>query len=737
MFLPIFYGFIEIIIQSLLIREIVAQFTTNELIYGILIALWLLINAGGSLLSRYCFVGQEKKGTAVLFLLLALALPFLLPALNLIKLFLNIPCGVVAPNYAIIIAALSSFLLIGIINGILFSMLSRFYKDINRTYLFEGIGFAAGGVLFSFVLIHIFSPLQICLLLSLSVLLVILLHLKELKLPGVLLLVICAVALNFSPNIEKSINALVWRDYQLIETRESLSGRLTLIKDRGLKTLFLNNSPYAHSYDRPLAEEFVHLPLSFVPNPKSILILGSNRNLFPELHKYQAQKTFVEPDAQIIKLYPDNISNADIVISDPRYFLQNTAEYYDCILLNLPPPLSMLSNRFYTREFFRLAKSRLTTNGLLALRLPFGQVPEIIELNKSINKTFQAEFAINKTIKGNYVYYLGSLYPQRFSAPPAALGARLARVHPEFFDASVLEAALDPLNQAILKQTIAYDDQTWINTDLKPVSYYLGLSYWQRLLGSPLLEVLQGFERYNFLIIVIMALLIVASLLVIVRPLADIRHTTNDIRPCRGIKVIGRWSLVIGRFPANPSLPALIFFQALAMTAIEIILLQYYQINHGFLYNRFPVLIALFMLGLSLGAYWGNKIVVSCQLLADQFRLLRSVMAGSLVYSLVLTLLIYLNMLTAIPLLIIIPGLLLGLSFSIAVGIASAENMQIKNISALFYAMDLFGGVAGPFLLSAFLIPLNGFFVSALLVCLVAGRNVIVLGAKGLRIIRN
>ncbi|MFH1429454.1 MAG: hypothetical protein ABIH39_06890 [Candidatus Margulisiibacteriota bacterium] len=735
MFLPIFYGFIEIIIQSLLIREIVAQFTTNELIYGVLIALWLLINAGGSLLSRYCFVGKEKKGTAVLFLLLALTMPFLMPGLKVVKLLLNIPYGVVAPNYAIIIAALSSFLIVGIINGILFSMLSRLYQNINRTYLFEGVGFAIGGILFSFVLIHLLSPLQMCLFLSISISLVTLLLLKEWEIQGIVLLIICAFALNFSPNIEKRVNELTWRGYQLLKISESLSGRLTLIKDRGLKTLFLNNSPYAYSYDQPLAEELTYLPLSFVHNPKSILVLGSNRNLFPELQKYQAQKTFIEPDARIIKMYPDNIPLKDIIISDPRYYLQNTDQQYDCILLNLPPPLSMLSSRFYTREFFRLAKKRLAPGGIFALRLPFGQIPEIIEINRSIYKTFQAEFAVNKIIKGTYVHYLGSLDPKLFSVPPAMLSIRMGKAQPEFFDYSILDAALDPLNQVILQQTLTADSQTRINTDLRPVSYFLGLSYWQRLLGSPMLAVLQGFERYNFLIIAVMVLLATASLLVGIEPQeTDIRHTTYDIRPFSKTKVIGRWSLVAGQIqglwsmvyglvPTSPSLPALIFFQALSMTAWEIILLQYYQINHGFLYNHFPVLIALFMLGLSLGAYWGNRIVVSCQLSVSLFLLLRRVMVGGLLYSLVLTVLIYLNILTVIPLLIIVPGLLLGLSFSIAVSIAGAENMRVENVSARFYAMDLFGGVFGPFLLSAFLIPLNGFFISAVLVCVVTGRN--------------
>ncbi len=66
--------------------------------------------------------------------------------------------------------------------------------------------------------------------------------------------------------------------------------------------------------------------------------------------------------------------NTVLRYDDPRRFLSAAnSSRYDIIISMQPPPSNLSTNRMYTEEFFRLARSRLSDGGLLLMALP---IPE-------------------------------------------------------------------------------------------------------------------------------------------------------------------------------------------------------------------------------------------------------------------------------------------------------------------------------------------------------------------------
>ena len=58
-----------------------------------------------------------------------------------------------------------------------------------------------------------------------------------------------------------------------------------------------------------------------------------------------------------------------LALQDARHFVAHTPERYDVILMALPEPRSAQLNRFYSREFFRLAAARLAPGGVFNFSL--------------------------------------------------------------------------------------------------------------------------------------------------------------------------------------------------------------------------------------------------------------------------------------------------------------------------------------------------------------------------------
>ena len=145
--------------------------------------------------------------------------------------------------------------------------------------------------------------------------------------------------------------------------------------------LFINGNQQFSTYDEERYHEpLVHPALSLLPHRENILIIGGGDGLaVREVLKYSDVKriTLIDLDPSMTKLgstHPVllrinqnalNNSLVTVINQDGAAFLQNTAEQFDAIIIDLPDPQSVDLARMYSLEFYRLSLEHLNKGGTI------------------------------------------------------------------------------------------------------------------------------------------------------------------------------------------------------------------------------------------------------------------------------------------------------------------------------------------------------------------------------------
>jgi len=167
--------------------------------------------------------------------------------------------------------------------------------------------------------------------------------------------------------------------------------------------LFINGNQQLSSFDEEMYHEpLVHPALSLSKTPYNVLILGGGDGCaVREILKYpNVQKiTLVDLDPamtnlgknnEIIKKINQNSfanNKVNILNTDGFYYIENTDEMYDVIIIDLPDPKTIEIGRLYSFEFYRKCYRQLRKHGIL------------ITQAGSPYYAFNAFTCINKTMK--------------------------------------------------------------------------------------------------------------------------------------------------------------------------------------------------------------------------------------------------------------------------------------------------------------------------------------------------
>jgi spermidine synthase len=170
-------------------------------------------------------------------------------------------------------------------------------------------------------------------------------------------------------------------------------------------------------------------------------------------------------------------TGSHVVIDDGRRFLERTSEQYDVITIDPPPPIqSAGSSLLYSKEFYRTAKQRLRSDGILQQWLPMGDAAVHASVARALVETFpyiRVLRSVNPRIANEFSFrFLASdrPLPRRTASelaermPPAALRDLMewsneASAEHEF--ATVLDGEISPdqmIAEAPLAPALA-DDQ--------------------------------------------------------------------------------------------------------------------------------------------------------------------------------------------------------------------------------------------------------------------------------------
>jgi spermidine synthase len=192
--------------------------------------------------------------------------------------------------------------------------------------------------------------------------------------------------------------------------------------------------------------------------------------------------------------------------------------------------------------------------------------------------------------------------------------------------------------------------------------------------------------------------------------------------------------LLVWRRPrATAALSAAVM--GLDMIGLEILLLLGFQAIHGYVYHQLAIVIAMFMAGMAVGSWRG--LGRGDKLRPGDMRRLAAIQIVAAAAPLILCLLLgglsRVRSAAVFPVLAFLCGLVGGYQFPLASRIYFAGAPEARRGPGTLYALDLAGSCLGAVALSVWLIPLFGFWNTALVMGVVCLASALALAPLALR----
>ncbi|MEW5901408.1 MAG: hypothetical protein AB1715_08115 [Acidobacteriota bacterium] len=586
---PFVLGFLATSSQILLLREFSAYFYGNELTFGIVLAAWLLWGGIGSLTAVRI---RPLPNLAAVYALVIFCFPLALIGVRFSRYLFHLLPGEIVGLSAVILISLGLCLLIGFPLGALFALNVRAQGgNIARVYLLESLGAAAAGpVVFLLLLPFVSSWLAAAIV------------------GGVAVVLICAAAglrgsliwaaplllfLGVFSLLDFPGQRLYWRPFELVGARDTRYGRLQFIRTREQLSLY-SNGAHVYSYpDLSAAEEAVHFAALQMPGANRALLIGGGAGgAIRELLKYpDLEVDYVELDPGIISLSQRYLDEEEknslgeervyLFFDDGRSFLRKTKEKYDLIILNLPEPATAQLNRFYTIQFFLLARDRLVPDGVFSFSIPSAEnyiSPELQQLLSSLYFTLSRVFRETRVVPGDRNIFLAS--GRQLTTDAAELGRRMevSGLRTVFVHPQSLLSRLHPLRLRYLEEKVSSGAKR-LNSDLTPVSFFFQATFWSTQFRGPEARILRPLSALPPAWLLFAPLLLISLFLVFLR----LRRKSTS-------------------FFLTP-----LVTMGLTTIVAEIVVLVWFQALYGYLYGRIALLLAAFMLGLFFGGLLGSR----------------------------------------------------------------------------------------------------------------------------------
>jgi len=716
-------GFSAVIAQIALMRELIVVFNGNEISLGIMLAVWLLWTAAGSsFASRFLRHSNPQSTVPVFECLIAISL---LPTIWIVRasraFFQEVPGELVGPLPML----LTSFVCLSVfcvLSGCLFVVAARMYQAefaapgriaVSYTYLLEAAGSGLGGILASLLLLRFLESFQIAMLLALvNLCMAATLWFRPNRtalLVTALLGAVIAIPLvrNVAPFLDRTSQQRLWRGFNLLSSRDSIYGNLAVIETGNIRSIYENGVILASAPDEAAAEEAVHYALLEHPAPANVLLIGGGTNgSIAQVLKHPTLRRldYVELDPALVKITQQFFPETSIAFSDPRvhlhytdgrYYLKAVRDTFDVIILDLPDPQTAQLNRFYTEEFFRSARDRINGGGLLALQLRSSEdyvSPDLAELLRCVQHTLRQVFPDTVVIPGETIHFFGAVHPGLLTDDPQMLISRLRdrNIKTQYVREYFMRYRMMPDRMEQIRQLLQPLPSTPVNRDFAPIAYYFEVLLWSSQFRLGYSSWLRNAARFGFMPIGEGAVAILLFLAVLVVYLPK-REAHARVSVCYCVAATG-----------------------FTLMALQIFILLAFQSVYGYVYHQLAILIAMFMAGISFGSWLGlRRILCNGDLSLRTLTITQFALAASAPLLMVIVSFLAQHSTMMMVAHIVFPalaasaGMLGGYQFPIATEI----YLHYKNAGlGALYAIDLLGGCAGALLLSAYLIPVFGFW---------------------------
>ena len=707
--------------QTLFIREILGIITGTELVLGLALASWLFwIGAGGLLGGRFLRSGSaiSERAFPGLSLSLALSVPLVVLLIRLGRSVLVDPPGSIpdiASAVGFILVATAPF---GLLYGAVYNSASTVMKDpeerfssgISSAYILEAAGSIAGGLLLTLLFFAFLTQLAASFAVSAMVTAVFLFTSARGRRAGwVVALSFAAAGFLAAPYLDRGSLSMVFRGYEVIEVVPSQYAELCVTKNRETVSVFSGGARLLSYPDPEGAAERVHIPLLAHGAPANLLMIGGGPGggLDEALsHPGIERVEWIELDGRLAEAVDradgsgrertttreltggkertdegkltggKERATAKGLTGDGRFMLRGSGQY-DVIIVNVPDPVNLRWNRYFTAEFFESARHSLSSGGILTVR--HGSSENFISARNAavlgmINETLRSVFEYVDMVPGGTVFFIASDSPVDAGDIPLRLVER--GLEGRLLVLDELPYRISKERREHLSSALAGAPRR-INTDVHPVlvSHELVLNGWKS--GTAAVRFLEAFLNLPpwALPTVILAAVILIGIL------------------ARG----------------GAAAKAAVFLTGLCSMTVQLSVMLAYQAFSGILYQTLVLLTAIFMAGAALGAYAAGRrrgngvsrltalhilMAVTAVLVPIWLWLQTGLVSGHLIGT------------AGFMALSGVGGLLTGVYYRTVV--ETAWPVEGEAPPALFYSWDMFGACAGGILAGTLLFPLSG-----------------------------
>jgi len=685
MLIFLFLGIISAVFQLTLFRELTFSIAKNELYFIAAVGIWLAGCSLGSL------TGIKTRVFPLKFLPAVFSLVFCLAAgsIHLVKPFLRIGYYEIVSLSFVFAAAFSFIGAPAFLIGYFFCAFSKEYlrsrphsrKTYAHFFAWETAGLCAGGLIFTFYLSSYSNPF---IFVFLPLLFFLVFPFNKIKKAFLIIGIIC-LGLFFVLSYE----AVLKKEFQgarILMNKGTPYGPAILVEKSGVNSLYVNGSLSATSEDKAWDEEFIHIVFSAAQAKADILFIGPYfSKKIDEILKYEVNSVDC-PDLNPIfagdnkEAALESRKKVNLIIADPRIFIENTRKKYDCIVMSVPAPSNLAFNRYFSYEFFKLVKNHLTEEGIFCFYIPSKRDilgPAILKFNSCILNTLDGVFKHRILIPSDSMIVIAR-GKNPFSVDKLRDNFLFSGVKTEFFTRYHLEDSFSPGRRLYVENMI--DRSVKINRDFIPRGF-LYFSLFEQAKFYPGFFV--NIDKVKYLAI---GIFLVVSFLA-----GFLSLFKKDRAPLLNASAAG--------------------FLSIGITTVIFILFQVYS---GALYWKMGVLTAAFMMGLSAGTFLINLIAGKFFFNEDKFKFFFFVWL-----SFILVILAGLKFLPEIfyvefvfYICSFLCGIFTGAVYPLLVKVLLENKALSRNITPSIYAADLLGAFMGTFAFSIVFIPFLGVVLS-------------------------
>ncbi len=669
-------GISSVTTQLLTIREFLTQFHGNEITISLVLFSWLLLTGLGSLFAKAIKRPSVKTYTLLVFMIAFWPL-FQIIVIRVFREMLFIHGS--SPGFYtiflyIVITIAPYCLLVGLILPYSQKVLNynNCHFESGDLYITDNIGDILGGALFSFVLVYWLKPFPTIALTSGALIMTALLLLVRSQSHVVLLLAFAFLPLFYYYALNRGfeIHTLSSQYGDVVRYIESPYGRIVVSREGPQHTFWESGAPLYSDSNVVNSEEKIHYPLCQLEKAENVLLVsGGLGETLAEVSKYgPAHVDYVELDPYLTDaaLELDILRKApflEIKNTDGRRYIKTTDRRYDAIIIDLPDPDTFQINRFFTREFFSLAKRALRGNGVISMGVGYSEnfLSEIRKKKIStLYNTARLYFRNVIFVPGQKAYLICSDGDLSMDIPARLRSKSIKTSYIEgFFYGNVTEDRVSQLREAI-------DMGEGINTDFEPRLISIVFQEW--------------FTKYATSPGYFIVALSVLSLIYIV--------------------LLRREEYIL-------------FSTGLTAMGVEMLVIFAFQAIYGYIYLQIGAIVTAFLLGLLPGAILGNtwRRRDSSRLMASEILLL------SLLVVFFIWVAYFRNELHPLYFLAFcfLFSLLCGFQFPVVAGIIGEQSSPAAGC----LAADLFGASVGTLVTGTILIPLWGIKIAVIFLILV------------------